>query len=470
MKAISNGTLIMKKFAKNTLFIFLSFIIFTQILDLIGWLTDDEPVEKDALTKIEKINPSENGYEFIKFMDEPNFRLLNESFDNKILKNLLINEQWNDIEVKKVLDNHLKYQNIISEVNSKPFFQSKIIESYLHSFSAYFRYSELLSLKLIESRSYAENNDINKAIKSTEQALIFSQRLKANMSPTLISFLTGLSHQDQILSWLHKLATAYNTNDDQLTALLTLTNTVSDYIDDNFDAVISGEFYFSELIRNEMFNFSSLNQRFDLLQITSYGSDEKTVSEVIYNFLTFLSPHYFFQTQKNSNAMYLYRTKDSESVRTSCKSISYSHYPNEVKNHSFFNTFKLNAAGSSFTSQSSVSFKKYFLRRCQADFHLQAVKAAIAITLFESKNNREIQKLESLVPTIIKNPLVDATTNEGLRFNPEKRWLYSQGINFSDNNGSLETIYNSSCHHSTACQNNPTVPIAHVTTPQYTHE
>ena len=75
-----------KKFLKKTAIFCLGFIIFTQIIDLIGWLTDEESADHSKLVKTHAIDPSKNGYEVIKFMDEPGFRFLSKGVTNDSLK------------------------------------------------------------------------------------------------------------------------------------------------------------------------------------------------------------------------------------------------------------------------------------------------------------------------------------------------------------------------------------------------
>jgi len=459
----------MKKLVKYTVIISLTFILFTQVLDVIGWLSDEKPLYKSAVTQVQEIDSSENGYLVIKFMSEPGFQLLNKRCNNTVLDTLLSNEQWDNEKAQSILKDHLTYQTLIPQVNAKKFFQSEILESYLDDLPPYSRYGELFKLKLLESRSYAENQDIDKAIISAEQALVFSQRIKGNMSPTLISFLVGISYQDQALGWIHRLGTGYNISYAQREKILDNVQQVSDFNSDNFDAVIGGEFYFSESILKEIQSMTSLEGRTkSLLAMLSPNDGGDSGLGVGGDFFLLISPHFFFQKEKISNAMYEFRAKDITFARTSCRQVDYSHYSSarDVNDASFFDLFKLNSIGS-LVFDSPQSLEIYFLRRCLADFHFQAVKTALAITQFESINNRKIKHLQELSPSLIEAIPIDATTNESLSYNPEKRWIYSKGTNFVDDLGSLDTVYSATCYRSNVCKKNPTVPVMHMITTQY---
>lgn len=458
-----------KKTLKYIFIICLGFIVFTQIIDLIGWLSDEEPVDKSVLIQVQKITPAENGYNVIKFMDEPEFHLLQKGCNSAVLSKLLTDKQWDDETAQSVLNDHLKYRGLILQVNTKQYFQSRIIQSYLDDFPSYSDYGNLLKLKLLESRSYAENQDIDQAIKAAEQALIFSQRIKDDRSSTLISFLVGMAHQDQAISWIHRLGTHYNISNSQRKKLLDSTQAVSDFKNDNFDAVISGEFYYVESFINQTSNMATLDGRKNLLlMILQKQEEDRTGFTLIENLFSLFSPHFVLQKEKTKNAMYDYRKKDITFVRNSCEQVDYSYY-NEGPYTEGLNLLKLNSIGSSLI-ETVPSLQTYFLRRCQADFHLQAVRTAIAITQYESINNRKIQHLQELVPSIIETLPTDATTNETLSFNAEQRWVYSKGSNFFDDQGSLKTIYNSTCHRNNLCKNNPTVPIVNMAATPYIYE
>jgi len=459
-----------KKTLKYTLIFCLGFIIFTQVFDLIGWLSDEDKVEKSELFEIESIAPAVNGYEFVKFIDEPDFRLLKECCKSETLQELITKELWTEYDNNKateILDKHAEYKNVIKQVISKKHFQSKIPDSFYDSFPSYEDLGSLFYLKLLEFRIEVEKQNFSQAIKLLEAAVTFSQYIKADESPSLISFLVGVAYQGQATQWIHRLGTRYKINNEQREKLITLTRSISDYTNDNFDSAIRGEFRFSELFFKGV-SLNSLEERKKILMMIVKPEEENQFLETIENLMTLFSPHFAFQNGKVSNMMYSLRSKDIESIRTSCNKIDFSYYGNQTNSEnsteerSLLDFFKLNSVGKSMF-EIATSFEGYFLRRCQADFHLQAVKTALAIVQFESINNSKITNLKELTPNIIDTVPIDANNGKPLLFNQDKRWLYSVGSNFSDDGGSSSSFYHHKCRHKKDCQDNPTVPIIHQT-------
>ena len=450
-----------KKVLKKTFFIFFCFILLTQILDLIGWLSDEEPINKSEIMEITPLPTEENGYEFVKHLDYDNNRVLNKDYQDTDLTDLLEKKEW-DIKTKKtvesLLNSHSKRNTLVQQVVAKPHFQSKITESFYDSFSHYGGYTDLLRLKLLESRDAAEKQNFSKATALAEEALIFSQRIKADKMPTLISFVVGISHQNQAISWIHQLGSRYAVSDADRKKLINTLNKVSDYQNDNFNESINGEIRFYEFYI-QAFDYWNFSERISLLTSSWNNEDIRNPRVIIHSALSFFSPHYFLQKGKLSNFSYQIRNEDTKQVRKSCIDIEYSHYDQLVRTkNSFFSLFKSNSMGK-LLFENTPSFEIYFLRRCQAGFHLQAVKTALTILQAESKQGNQIKRLDELIPQPLTNVPIDASNGKPLMFDAENRWIYSVGTNYTDNQGSLDSIFHNRCIRSKKCKQNPTVPI-----------
>ena len=229
--------------------------------------------------------------------------------------------------------------------------------------------------------------------------------------------------------------------------MLQLTYIVSDFKNDNFDKVIGGEIRYNELLFKEI-NPGNLKARLSSALFLFKHDEERGLFELLQNIGTFFAPHFLFKKEKVNNAVYTKRAQDIASVRMACEKIDHSHYNSNfnIRNQNLFQHFKSNAVGEMLIEElHPLDF--YFLRRCQDDFHLQAVRVALTITQFESIKNYKIKSLDELIPNFLSKVPIDATNGRALSFNPKKRWLYSVGDNFLDQGGSENTFHHVKCNH-----------------------
>ncbi|MDE1463553.1 hypothetical protein [Spartinivicinus poritis] len=104
-------------------------------------------------------------------------------------------------------------------------------------------------------------------------------------------------------------------------------------------------------------------------------------------------------------------------------------------------------------------FPEYFYRRCFARVYIDAAKVSAALQQYHTEFDELPDQLSQLIPKYIAEIPKDAFDGKPLRYSKENEWIYSVGMNLTDDGGSEAGYYDGKCYEGASCYNNPTVSI-----------
>lgn len=438
----------------KAIFCMVAILLFSILmLRTIGMLTDQESISNSQLRALLEVDDKQNAYLLINdLVDQPGFNL---DEDRQAIETLV--DKWNSGEAAGLLKRQQAYLELVEHAASKTAFKSTALTSTeLPNFLAMRFLSMLPQLK---ARLLAEQGDYQQAAKYLAISLKFNDHITRDASATLISYLVGQSLQTDTLNQITALAQSNELPDKVLTVLGKELDRLSHYSEDGFDLVWSGEHIYSALLLDEMLDASFLERldyySFNAWFAESWNADLFTVGLI-------LIPEYVAQAGKLNNHSLKRWIKLQNQSDSLCSDLNFDREPlSDSTKRSWFQVLAPNGlAQAVYFSDPEVSqFDNHFHRRCLSNFHVNATRLLIAIKRYESRGLGSIESLGQLVPNYIDNLPIDPFSGQPIKYNSVSRYLYSYGENFSDDGGSVASLYFGECHLDDGCANNPTVAI-----------
>lgn len=432
---------------------------------LIGSIDFSKVDDSGFLSELVVIDPAENGFLVVSYTENNDFELLNEEQRN-MLKSHIISEAWDASYANEIFVAHAK---VIADFLSAAEFKSFQFELPVDvsSLPMYVPIMDMARLVLLKSRSLAEQGMLDKAIALSGKAVYMSSQVKSESNSTLISHMIGLAMQYEALHWLGYLAGHYSMNHDQIKNLLAVVNRVPSYDNDGFEHVFAGEYRFSKKLMAEISD-PPLGERWE---VYSNGEDywnsdidengqleERAIRHELLALLTVLFPKFYIhkrETQSLTVKKYKTLADKSHLYCTQLAGPALFDGKNEL---SWSALITPNALIDSWYFDFEQTFYTYFYRRCLGHAHIESTKALLALRLYEQDYGEWPDSLVLLQPKYLNSLPIDPFDGSVMRYSKADGWLYSLGVNFEDNGGSIAGYFVNQCQSHEACKNNPTFP------------
>ena len=478
---------------KISIVLLLPIIVFAMIVAyfLIGSIDDKIFDDQGLYAAFEDVDEEDNGFLHIAYTQDEKFKVYDSRSDATFVKHFLEGSEWDQAKVDQILKESEGYLQDILTALEKPYFRLPELDDVyaMPIYSPLFDLARLLLLKAVDGFT---KRDMEAAVEYFGYALAFSQAIQSESGHSLISYHVGQAMQGEVVDWISRIvavetALAIEHDDYNVKTLeefQLLLDGMPVYFDDGYKEVFANELRFAEeylkITREE--NFSKRWGSFKDEHLSDSNnrkykddSDEEVLTDdnasrikidFVSDAIHTISPGFYMHRNAllNQSAVELKRNADLASgfcdavgpiVDITFPNVRENGLPEEMN---WRDVFASNLSGHHQQIQVN-SFNSYFIRRCFTRTELEAVKATIAIGLFEHENRERPEKLEELVPEFIDSLPIDYFNGQPLGYSKDKAYLYSVGSNFIDNGGSDETVYHSSCYRDINCSENPTFLI-----------
>jgi hypothetical protein len=455
----------MKKLFKKIIFTAVSLLVIISAVIFIGSIDLDNYDDLGLEVSASSVPKNSNGYTHFIYAQKEDFKLFSDDDTNERLREHIYLEKWDDTFVSEILISHKKHvSNAIQASEKKQFQFPKTIK--VEEFPNYLPMMNILRLVILQSMNEAKNGHYIKAIKLAKTVSILSQKIKMDPNKWLLNHMIGLVLQYESIVWIHRLATDYNLNQDQLLSLSTIFHEIPSYKFDQFSQIFSGEFIFSKALLRQLIDtpFSKRwddywSEKSEWMDLTDLEIDPPNHIDEVFSFLNMFFPKYYIHNNRILNALAKHHVKLSGLSDKYCNEIS-THF--DKKNDTelgWLDLLKPNAAYNQWVGEAS-SFKSYFIRRCFSQAHTEAVKTVVAVKRYQLKTGNLPSNLDQLIPDFLHSIPIDPFNGDAIKYSKSKGWVYSVGNNFNDDGGDSSAHYVKKCQHDDKCAGNPTVLIA----------
>lgn len=439
----------------------------------------------------EDVDDEGNGFLHIAYTQEEKFKVYDSRSDATFVKHFLEQSEWDQAKVDQILKQSEGYLQDVIAALEKPYFRLPGLDDIyaLPSYSPMLDLQRLLLLKAVDSY---QQRDVQTAVEHLGYALAFSQAVQSESSHKLISFMIGQAMQGQAVERFSRIVDTeasmvikdYNYSDNALKELQLLIEKVPQYSNDGFKEVFAGELRFQEgvlpTISQKDFSsrwnefkgryFSSVNdtKNASVSSSAALANDSGSANKIefVSDAIHAVFPNFYMHHNAFLNESAVVLKHNANLASGFCNAIE----PSKEGEPTNFRESGLpeNMSWQDVFMPNSVSYREhvpasiydvYFIRRCFTRTELEAVKATIAIALFEREKGGRPESLTELVPDFLAALPIDYFNGQPLGYSKEKSYLYSVGANFSDDGGSDDSIYHSSCHQDSNCADNPTFII-----------
>ena len=446
------------------------------LLFLAVWMhVNSQPGEKaddsDLLEMISEVNPEENGYEFIRHIENEDSNKY--WFDNNSTYGEIIRgESWDLSLVRKTLKkNHVLLDEIKKAINKpyiSPWRMTRLDENIPVSPLLF-----IFRLNLVKARYEIQNFDYDEAISSLDIAIRFCSKLQADRSGSYLAYALARVCITDAAGIIHDLTGNFILSQDQLGRVLQLFDNIPGYENDAFDIAIAGEYVTANRIwskeKNKINNIKEFIKSIETMN-TSFNRDEWefTLTDKIYYFLVRLFPDFYVNTNNFLDRLALNVREGLENAGKSCQAMT------RAEEQSFMGAWKEHRAladifrAGSFSEYMAAAmgtedWDEQYLRRCHYHNYISAIRVIVAIKAFEAGHGKLPDTLDQLVPEYLVQIPGDKFSADKLRYSYDDRWVYSLGENGFDNHGEVKGFYIGNCvpreKWSERCDINPTIPI-----------
>lgn len=302
--------------------------------------------------------------------------------------------------------------------------------------------------------------DYDQAIQGYGESLQLYELIKADENLNLIGYMIALSWQHDIATQINRLSKSRTISNNQLRRLLAILIDLKPATKQEAVRILSGEYRsFPYYLDHKNIDYDWLSFETDQPETDIYYFYKERILTASLRFLFKLFPDFYLK--KNLSLKHGSRglTDVLNAYATNCTMMTEEerHYTNIDSPYSaeFINFIKPNSLGLQKNDDQRNIYAPYFSRRCMAYTQLEALKAKIAIKLYQREHNTLPEKLDQLVPTYLPNLPIDYFSNKPLKYSRENSWLYSVGANRIDSGGSETSLYHYKCLED-QCADNPT--------------
>ncbi|MES9832088.1 MAG: hypothetical protein ABW139_07555 [Candidatus Thiodiazotropha sp. DIVDIV] len=453
------------KYFRKTLYILFALVAFVAVGLSIGSIDSTGYDDRGLLGQLKDLPDSQNGYTELAYTQTKDFILLSDRDCSHQLRQHVYSEAWDEVFIAQVISEGDQHMNSAISSLNYPYFKfpkSKDI-SVLPNYQTIIGIARML---IVKSMHDAKNNNIERAIQYAIYATDFSQKIKTQSGNELISHMIGLVMQYEALTWLNQLTNDYDMNSKQFKKLLAIVNRIPSYHHDLFPQIFSGEFLFTNNMIDMITNRPLKNRwsdywksqdwwNTDLDKDFSYG--KQTTKEKLFNLMQALFPKFYIHKNRTLSKLAQHYELLSQETLAFCNEVN---LPGEVNvdDVEWFDLITPNALADLWMNDSGV-YKEYFTRRCFGHVHIEATKAAIAVSSYKFDHGELPESLHELIPNYLSSMPIDPFDGTNLKYSKEMGHVYSAGANFRDDGGSPDTYYVRRCEQDEGCANNPTFPI-----------
>lgn len=430
------------------------------------WITEnsiDAPTADDqGLSKRPKSVPvDQNAYELLKHMDSEDFELSGHGEIGVLLRRHIERELWDEVFATKALEEHASIIDDILVAIDRPYFQFPNDED-SPTLSNYASFSNAHNLILLKSLSLKKRGDTDEALKWLLISARYS-RMMLEGSSNLIEYMVSLTMNFRSVSLLH-----YYLRDRDVVALhydqvQEVIRQIPDYKNDGFSQVFAGEYRYSlRLVADERSKpigqriQEHLDSRKYWSELQASGEDTEDYMPSYIHLIQTLIPHYYFHLNEFKTAYAPRITALEEKTTNDCSNLSFT---SGSWKPSWMGWLSPNSQADEWLAQGTDQYEPFFHRRCLAHVYYDAVRATIGLLRYGLDNDGLPDDLSTLVPNHLDKLPMDYFTGGPLQFSKENQWFYSVGVNFTDDKGATDAIYEGRCLKSAPCYNNPTIPI-----------
>lgn len=445
------------------------------VVSISAWLwwgssLDADFIDRHELIEVAKqIQPIENAFTDLAYLAGNNGIEVIEANDIQLI-NSIYDGKWDKDQALILTEKYGEDLDVLRSASLKPYFKTPPLDN--DNFINYSGLTSINKLAVIQSRLFMEVNDPESATKWALTSLRYSKLLKSDLSPSLIAYMIGIYSQHISNNWVHRLVSNYMLSDSQLKSLANQLNISNDFPNDGFPEVYSGEFDYSISVTNAQLQIG-FSERWSTIFSEQYSEfDQHWLLKILH----LIAPNYFFHRNTSTSNHAIGLRKLQVAAQKGCSYSTNEPSNTEVNQNSANDSWLLqlrpNAIGIEIFGAESdppalSSYGDYLHRRCFNVAYFQAVRAIVAIKRFQLVTNNEPNDLSQLspeyLPSLPVDPLLLPNDTQPLRFNADKRWLYSFGMNRQDGGGSANSTYQYRCYKDNVsgleCQNNPTFPI-----------
>lgn len=435
--------------------VLLNFVI-AFILTMIGVSTDSEPLQGYTLMSLPQIAEPVNALSLLPIQSyELDF------YDGDYHVGSILGDEWSLEKAEGALAENSNSLKMFRQVSKVGFLRS--VTNWNELGIDYGALNDWLEVSHLESRVHAEKGDVDRAIQSWREGVLFSEMMKQDAIATQDAFSRGNEMIDQQLSWLHKLMSAYAMSDDQLLSILGQLNAISDLDADNYALTYSGEYQMLSDIYDAIYNESFFERLGHLRYFAApefFGQSKPFFVRAIRDWGRVFAPKYFVQKQAALNQYKpVFARLQNQTDNLCTAEMDWGEGAVPVEDTRWTDVFEPNSGGAD--PALIERYRDYALRRCLRSAHLGALKLNVAIRRYEKKHQRPPAELRDLAPEFIDEIPNDPMSGEAFIYDNEKKSLYFIGTDFSVNETTEYKVYSPNCHMDEACKISPMMPFVY---------
>ena len=411
------------------------------------------------------LSEGENGYSAISYLNGERFKLFEYEETSQRLKRHVTFEEWDSAFVTSTLHLSEKYRADAIAAQDRNAFQFPIDPEDPVILPSFLPVMDMSRLLILQSMRDAGNEDFDRAIEHAGYALNLAQKVKTESNHWLISYMIGIVMVHEALAWLQVLGTEFDLSSEQLGQLAQLINSLPAYSNDAFSQIFAGEYVYANRIVDDMLSSTLWERLISFKESVEYqlklDADSEyapsTALEHTQSFLFALFPEFYVHDNRMRSESAVFYKGLYEKSNFYCGELEFEEmeeFPELRLRHLFSPNSYL-----ALSPLSESTYEFYFYRRCLSQAHIEAAKAIIGIKRYTLKNDAYPSSLSELVPEYLSVEPVDPFDGAPIRYDLEKKYLYSVGQNIEDNGGSSESFYYYRCYESEACSRNPTFPL-----------
>lgn len=441
-------------------------VIFLIALSIwIGLNSVDEDLTDQAKKHlaVEDVADVDNGYVDISFLDKEDFKLVSAGCSRSKFENIILGTELDVEFAKEVLSDKQEALSSLDGLISKPDFKLPESED-LFSLPPISNIIDLNRLNIMASILQAKSGEFDNAISVAEKSIIISQRIKNQINPNLISYMTSLRMESEALNWVHAMVLEYDLGKAQLEEISRLLEERRGFKSGSFSEVVWGEYRFSydmtyymiESIESMRLDDYEFDKNFWNFSIEKYFSD-RTYKDDLYGLVQALVPSYYIHPNETANMFFEdYKTLAELSTKY-CKDIDIK--DNKISfDTSWLDIVSPNSAAEVWVN-SDFTYSHYYKRNCLSHAYAEGVKSVVALKRFQTEKGYLPETIQELVPEYLNTLPIDPFDGEPLRYSKKNQWVYSVGVNYLDDGGDTEGQYSFICAEEDQCFMNPTVRI-----------
>lgn len=447
---------------KRTAYTLLALAAVIYIYIFLGSIDSEEPQYQNFLGELMTVDPALNGYVYLEASGLADDDFITSEEVNKIRQSLKSGEH--DAEfTQQTVAMYRDQINAFKIAAAMPYLQYSGGDdpTELPSFMSLFNGIRLI---LLEAKLLASEGRIGEATDSLLLGWQFSEKLK-RMNGYLVSYMIGIVSQDEVLTSLQRMIADHDFSEAYLIKIIEALNSVEPLSENEFEPVMQGELrYFYDYLGALVEQPFSKRWNYFVEQ-SSWAPDDEgwypSRKRQLQGTLQAFFPKFYIHRNQILNVMSVELASVVSWSGMNCGELDglvtkeYEWFP-EVT----WGEILLPNQGQNTLDNHRGQFKEYLIRRCLAYTQIEAIKAILALNLYEKVDkDHKVDSIDVVYSELLDRPPIDHMSGRNLKYSKKNRWLYSVGENLYDDGGSSDSCYFKHCFADEHCKNNPTFPV-----------